>query len=138
MTNKELAIKYMKELNIYKPYIDKFNKENIVTLFERYAGFYQHPDYTEETFVYDKIKEVEKEHNCIVYAITHEILSDIGEMYSFLIIPNEMYEGEEYLSKANFNSYYALAYVYNVDYPEFSEMGDIIVDSFGGGIRRKG
>lgn len=137
---KTKAIECLKELKIYKPYIDEFKRSGTVTMFERYAGFYQDPQYSTlgSTMVYDLIKKVEKEHNCLVYAITHDISLDIGEMYSFLIIPNESDEYESYLTKCNNNSFYVFAYVYNVTYPEFSELGDVVVDCFGGGIRRIG
>lgn len=137
---KTKAIECLKELKIYKPYIDEFKRSGTVTMFERYAGFYQDPQYSTlgSTMVYDLIKKVEKEHNCLVYAVTHDISLEIGEMYSFLIIPNESDEYESYLTKCNNNSFYVFAYVYNVTYPEFSEMGDVVVDCFGGGIRRIG
>ena len=35
---KEQAIKYLQQLDIYKPYIDGFEKENHVCVFERFAG----------------------------------------------------------------------------------------------------
>lgn len=132
------AIECLKELKIYTPYIDEFKKNGTVTMFERYAGFYQDTSYGADTIVSDLIKKVEEEHNCLVYAVTHEFSLEIGEMYSFLIIPNESDEYESYITKCNNNSFYVFAYVYNVTYPEFSELGDVIVDCFGGGIRRIG
>ena len=49
------AIKTLKELNIYKPYIDGFKKNDYVCYFNGYAGFwtYQDKELTE------KIKEIE-------------------------------------------------------------------------------
>ena len=41
---KELAITLMKKLDIYQPYIDVFEKENIVSYFERYIGFWAYQD----------------------------------------------------------------------------------------------
>ena len=65
---KELAIKLMKDLDIYKPYIKGFKEEDNVCFFENYGGFwaYQEPELIE------KIKEIEEKHNCTVYAVTHE------------------------------------------------------------------
>ena len=37
---KEQAIKYLQQLDIYKPYIDGFEKDDRVCVFERYAGFW--------------------------------------------------------------------------------------------------
>ena len=65
---KEQAIKYLKQLDVYKPYIDGFEKEDQVCVFERFVGFwvYQYPE------IYNKMQQVEKEYKCTVYAITHE------------------------------------------------------------------
>ena len=43
---KEQAIKYLQQLDIYKPYIDGFEKHDHVCVFERFAGFwvYQYPE----------------------------------------------------------------------------------------------
>lgn len=136
---KTIAVECLQKLKIYKPYIDEFKRDGIVTMFERYAGFFQTRDYGAGDFVCDLIQKIEQEHDCLVYAVTHDIDLDIGEMYSFLYVPKEYYD-EEYVScvaKCN-NKFYALAYVYNVTYPECSEAGDIVVDCFGGGIRRIG
>ena len=36
MTQKEVAIQCLKKLDIYKPYVRKFEKDGTVTLFERF------------------------------------------------------------------------------------------------------
>ena len=41
---KELAISLMKTLNIYQPYIDVFEKDDIVSYFERYIGYWAYQD----------------------------------------------------------------------------------------------
>lgn len=65
---KEIAIKALKQLGIFKPYIDEFEKNDTVCFFERFAGFwvFQEPE------IEAKMKEIEKRHNCTVFAITHE------------------------------------------------------------------
>ena len=65
---KEKALELMQKLNIYKPYIEGFKKNNEVCYFERFAGFWAWQD--EE--LNNKIKEIEERYNCTVYAITHE------------------------------------------------------------------
>ena len=40
MTQKEVAISAMQNLNIYAPYIKKFKKDGTITLFERFGGYY--------------------------------------------------------------------------------------------------
>lgn len=80
---KQKAIQLLREMDIFKPYIDAFEKENKVTYFERYVGYWaeQEPD------LQAKIQEFEQEHDCTVYAVTHEYF-DFGECYTFLIVTN--------------------------------------------------
>lgn len=79
---KQKALELMKKLDIYKPYIKGFEKDNEVCFFEGFGGFwaYQEPELME------KIKEFEEKHNCLVYAVTHEYL-EFGECYDLLYIP---------------------------------------------------
>ena len=86
---KELAISLMKKLDIYEPYIDVFEKEDVVSYFERYIGFWAYQDKELD----EKVKELEKEYGCRVYAITHEF-TDFGECYSFLIVSKYKEEWE--------------------------------------------
>ena len=129
---KEQAIKYMTTLDIYKPYIKGFKENDQVCFYEQFAGFWvdQEPD------VFKKMKEIEQEHNCTVYAITHEFL-EFGECYSFLIVTDYEEEWDTLLEKYG-REYAAFAYVWNKDVDWCSEFGTITVQSFGGGIRRVG
>ena len=129
---KEKAIELMKKLDIYKPYIKGFKNEDTVCYFENYAGYWA----WQEQALMEKVKQLEEEHNCLVYAITHEYTA-IGEMYSFLIITDYEEEWDTLLEKYG-NQYYAFAYVWNVDDDMCSEFGTIALSSFGGGIRRIG
>ena len=80
-TRKEQALKYLAELDVYKPYIDGFEQHDHVCVFERYAGFwvYQYPE------IEKRMRAIEKEYKCTVYAITHEF-TQFGECYSFLTV----------------------------------------------------
>ena len=126
------AIELMKKLDIYRPYIKGLQKEDNVCYFENYGGYWawQEPD------LMKKVIELEEEHNCLVYAITHEYTA-IGEMYSFLIVTDYEEEWDTLLEKYG-NQYYGFAYVWNVDDDMCSEFGTIALSSFGGGIRRIG
>jgi len=126
------AVELMKKLDIYRPYIKGLQKEDNVCFFENYGGYWawQEPD------LMKKVKELEEEHNCLVYAITHEYTS-IGEMYSFLIVTDYEEEWNTLLEKYG-NQYYAFAYVLNKDDDDCSEFGTVALSSFGGGIRRIG
>lgn len=128
---KDKAIELMKQLDIYKPYIQGFKQSNKVCFFENFGGFwvYQEPE------IEAKMKEIEQEYNCTVYAITHEF-TNIGELYNFLIVPNYPEEWDELICAQRNNQYIAYAYVWNKSDDWCSEFGSITVQSFGGGIRR--
>ena len=67
------AIELLNKLDIYKPYIKGFEEENKVCFFERFGGFWV----DQEPEVLKKMQEIEKEYNCTVYAITHEIMESV-------------------------------------------------------------
>ena len=73
---KEKAINCLKQLNIFKPYINGFEKENTVCYFENFAGFWAWQD----SELIEKVKEIEEKYDCLVYAITHEF-TEFGELY---------------------------------------------------------
>ena len=129
---KAKAIEMMKQMDIYKPYINGFEKQNKVCFFEQFGGFwvYQEPE------VEAKMKELEKKYGCIVYAITHEF-TQFGECYSFLIVTKYKEEWNRCVVSEK-NKHYAFAYVWNKDDDWCSEFGTVVVQSFGGGIKRIG
>lgn len=131
MTQKEVAISAMKSLNIYSPYIKKFEKDGTITLFEGFGGYYISEDTEHELL--KKIKEFEAEYESIVYAVTHEFF-EFGECYSFLVISK--YEDEWEDTLRGIQEGYAFAYVWNKDDDYCSEFGDVFIKSFGGGIAR--
>ena len=128
---KEQAIKCLKELDIYKPYIKGFKQDNQVCYFEHFAGYWA----WQEPELIQKIKEIEEKHNCTVYAITHENTS-FGELFDFLIVTNYKEEWDSLLTKCEQNQFYAFAYVWNKTDDNLSEFGTIVIETFGGGIRR--
>ena len=67
MTSKEKAIEILKQLDIYKPYIDGFREEDKVCFFENFGGFW----IDQEPEAYKKMQEIEQKHGCKVYAVTH-------------------------------------------------------------------
>ena len=127
---KEQAVKLMEQLGVYKPYINGFKQSDKVCFFENFGGFwvYQEPE------IEKKMKEIEKEYDCTVYAITHEY-TEFGECYDFLIVSNYKEEWD-YLVEEYQNDYTAYAYVWNKTDNYCSEFGTVIVKSFGGGIKR--
>ena len=127
---KEIALKAMKQLDIYKPYIQGFKQEDKVCFFEQFGGFwvYQEPE------IEKKMREIEQKHNCTVYAITHEF-TDFGELWDLLIVTDYPEEWEDTVYSYG-NKHTLFAYVWNKSDEDCSEFGDITVQSFGGGIRR--
>ena len=133
MTQKEVAINAMKSLDIYKPYIKKFEKDGTATLFERFGGYYI--DEHQEPELLKKIREFEEETGSLVYAVTHE-MTEFGELYDFLIVSKDEEEWEDTLEDVKEG--YAFVYVWNKTVDYCSEFGTIAVKSFGGGIARVG
>ena len=127
---KQKAIELMQQLEIYKPYIHGFETDNKVCFFENFGGFwaYQEPE------LMAKIKDFEGKHNVLVYAVTHEY-TEFGKCYDFLYIPDYEEEWDKILYPQG-NTFYAYAYVWNVDDDFCSEFGTIGIRSFGGGIKR--
>lgn len=124
------AIELLKQLGIYKPYIEGFKEKDQVCFFERFGGYWV----DQEPEVYAKMKDVEAQFNCTVYAITHEY-TEFGECYSFLLVTRYKQEWKNLVVSEN-GTHYAFAYVWNKDDDWCSELGTIGVKSFGGGITR--
>ena len=124
------AIELMEKLDIYKPYIKDFKENDVVCFYENFAGFWAWQN--EE--LNNKIKEIEKKHNCTVYAVTHEY-AEFGECYSFLLVTNYKSEWKNLVITEK-GTHYAFAYVWNKDDDWCSEFGTIGVKSMGGGIKR--
>ena len=130
MTSKEKAIEILKQLDIYKPYIDGFREEDKVCFFENFGGFW----IDQEPEAYKKMQEIEQKHDCKVYAVTHEY-TEFGECWSYLIVTAYPEEWNDLVYK-NGNMFCAFAYVWNKDDEWCSEFGSIGVRSFGGGLKR--
>ena len=136
MTQKEIAIQCLEKLDIYKPYIRKFkSKAGTPCFFENFGGFYV----DQEPEVYSKVKEIERDYNVLVYRITHEF-TEFGECWSMLCVSQNPDSVEDFVSGTRSLSgrFYAYAYIWNKTDDFCSEFGDIVVQSFGGGIKRIG
>ena len=132
MNQKEIAIQCLKKLDIYKPYIRKFEKEDMPTFFERFAGYYLF----NEPVLQDKVKKVQEEFGVLVYAITHEWIENM-ECWSLLCVSKSTETIEDCIMDTSHpDTFYAYSYVWNQEHDHFSEFGDIVVRSYGGGIRR--
>ena len=128
---KAKAIELMKALDIYKPYIDGFENQDKVCFYEMFGGYW----IEQEKEAHAKLREIEKEYNCVVYAVTHEF-TEFGECLDFLIVTDYPEEWDTLLYDQGNNNFIAFAYVWNKTDDYCSEFGSIGVKSFGGGIRR--
>lgn len=127
---KKKAIEIMKKMDIYKPYIRGFEESNKICFFEQYGGYWAE----QEPALYEKIKEFEKEYDCIVYAVTHE-LTEFGELFDFLIVTDDPDDWDDIVySEGNRHMVYAYVWTNTDDF--CSEFGSITIQSFGGGIKR--
>ena len=127
---KKEAVSALKTIGSWEPYTQAFEKNNVVTMYESFGGYYIKP----ETEIAKKIKEVENQYNGLVYAVIHN-MTTIGEMYSLLWI--SQYD-EEVITEADGRKHYAFAYVWNKDEDMYSEFGDILVEPMFGGLIRVG
>ena len=132
-TKKAKAIELMKALDIYTPYIEGFEQEDKVCFYEMFGGYW----IEQEKEAYAKLRELEAEYNCIVYAVTHEF-TEFGECWDFLIVTDYPEEWDGLIYKQSNDEFIAFAYVWNKTDDYCSEFGSIALKSFGGGIRRIG
>ena len=130
IAKKEKALELLKEMDIYKPYIQGFLESDEVCFFEDYGGYWLH----QEPEIDRKREELEAKYKCLVYAVTHEF-TPFGECWSFLIVTDYKSEWKT-LMWSEGNKHTAFAYVWNKDDDWCSEFGSITVQSFGGGIKR--
>lgn len=129
---KEKAIEIMKKLDIYKPYIEGFEKNNDVCYYEGVGvGFWVWQDKELEK----KIKEIEQKYDVTVYAVTHEY-AEFGELYDFLLVSDYEEDWDFLLRERKKNTYIVFSYVWNKSHEYCSEFGNICIATFGGGIRR--
>lgn len=129
-TKKAEAIKRMKALDLYKPYIIAFEKRDKIYLSEMTGGVYE---FDSDAELVAKVKEFEEENNALVYHVIHTF-TQFGELYSFLYVSD--YEDEWEMDNADITDGYALAYVWNKDDEWCSEIGSIGVKGKFGGIVR--
>lgn len=125
------AIKRMKALGIFPQTIQQFKRENLVSYSEPPMGANYWLDDEQKAIV----KEFEQEHNALVYFATRSY-TKFGKLDSFLFVSD--YEEEWEMDNEDIKDGYALAYVYNYDVPDFSEIGSIMVKERFGGLVRVG
>jgi len=133
MTQKEKAVECLQQLDICDYFVQWFDEDNYVVLYDFFIGepLKAYPD------VQEKIKEIEKQYGCLVYAVTHETFS-FGDCYSFLIVLKYEEDWKYCLRRIDTDTYSTSAYVWNKTKEHCSEFGYITVFSHFGGIMRIG
>ena len=115
---KQEAIKRMKAIGIIEQVIDDFDTNGLVNISEPPLGAYYWPD---EDIV-KVMKQFEKEYKAVIYSGIR-CFTNFGELYSFLYVSD--YPGEWKQDRSDLKDNKCVAYVYNKDVPEYSEIGSI-------------
>ena len=128
---KEVAAWALRELNVSTPYVLDFETNDSLYLF----GFDDELPrrIAPSSELMDKIREIEKARNVKIYAVTHDYLPYVGEMYSFFCISPYQADWDGMVTlMPNKRQACVYAYVYNVDSPECSESGFVVLRIIGG------
>ena len=131
---KQIAVDCLKKLQVEKRFIDNFVYKNEITYFKDFFGYEMDEEKYSEFLI--KVKEIETEKNCVVYAVLKDYLKQY-KTYSFLITSKYPSDIEHLVTSYGEDKYRVEAYVWNTTIEEYSEMGYIIVENCCGGIERE-
>lgn len=124
------AVKRMKLLRIFPPTIKHFERDGFVSISEPPVGAH----FWLEGEDLERVKEFEKKYDALVFTAIRSY-TNIGKMDSFLFVSDYKEEWEQDIQDIKENM--TLAYVYNHDMPDCSEMGCIgIAPTSAAGLRR--
>ena len=125
---KQEAIQRMKVLGIFPQTIKQF-KGGQVSYSEPPLGANYWVNEEQEKI----IKQFEAEHDALVYFVIRSY-TEFGKLDALLYVSD--YEEEWDMDREDIGDGYAMAYVYNYDIPDFSELGSIgVKERFGGLVR---
>lgn len=91
--------------------------------------------YSVPSDILEKVAEFENAYEGKVYHIVYSN-TEFGELYTFLYVGKNTDEWE--MDREDIKDGYVFSYVYNKTYPEFSELGSVVVTPLWGGLRRVG
>lgn len=133
---KEVAALALRELNVSMPYVFEYEAHGSVYLFD--CGNAKRIAPSSE--LADKVREIEAARKLKIYAVTHDFLPSVGEMYSFLCISpyKDDWDGMLQPIRNNAGFFRAYAYVHNVANPECSESGYVVLFPHLGKLVRMG
>lgn len=136
---KSEAVKRLKKLGILDQVVAEFENDGVIEYSEPTnigghkvgALFWLHnnPEWLE------MVKEFETKYNSMAYHVIHSY-TEFGEMLSILHVSS--YPEEWEIDNEDIDDGYAMAYVINLTYPEFSEFGTITIAKASGGLVRVG
>ena len=116
------AIERMKMLGIFPQTIEQFRRSGLVSISEPpFGAFYWANDEEKKL-----IQQFEAEYNALVYVVVRSF-TEFGKLDAYLYVSD--YEEEWKVDRNDIEAHQPIAYVYNHDIPEFSEIGAI-------GVRR--
>lgn len=126
------AINCLLKLKVNKKHIDKFKQDNLIPLFVNDVKYI--PD---DINLYEIVKKYEERTKNLVYAITYEHI-DGYNMYSMLIVSKYKDDWNYLITNCSEgkDTKFVLSYVYNVDKPIFSEVGDVVIRTSNNNLRR--
>lgn len=129
------CVKRMKLLNIFPQTVREFENEGVVNYSEYNMGilYWLTEDMKKE------VKEFEEKYNAVVYHVIHN-MTEFGELLTFLYVDEntDEWEREKHdLQERDPNGVYiTIAYVRNLNDPDFSEFGTVGIKPILGGIKR--
>lgn len=122
------AVERMKMLGLDKKCINAFEKHNKVWLSESF-GLYN------DEKVQNMVKDVESEKECLIY---HVISNKIYNMQCYTMLCVCKHKEEWEMDREDIKDGYVFSYVLNVDAPDCSEFGSVVVKPTFGALRRIG
>ena len=128
---KPIAIQFMQQLKVDKSCIAAFEKTGKIYCFEDFVATEINPD----SALGKKIKEFENEHQCLVYAVTHDYMT-FGECYDLLFVSPWSEDWDHILKYCGNNIFLVNVYAWNVDDEKCSDMGYVNIINVDGGIGR--
>lgn len=127
---KNEAIERMMLLGIFPQTVKQFKDEGLVSISEPPFGAF----YWAEGGDLERIKQFETEHNALVYVVIRSY-TNIGKMDSMLFVSD--YPEEWEMDQDDMKRDQQVAYVYNHDAPDCSEIGAIGIEGTpAAGLRR--
>lgn len=113
------AIRRMELLGVYPETIEQFDKYGYVSISEPPMGafFWAQDDDLKA------INEFEHEYNALVYMVVRSYFKELGKMDAYFYVSD--YIDEWKIDVDCFKNNEAFVYVFNHDYPMFSEFGSI-------------